>query len=393
MTSLRLYYIIKKEKRRCACFLRRREKKGEKMNKIMGKRLVPLMIALFIALMSLMACSERKPGENNKEKMSEDNPLYALDEIRELNESLEAPFLFGMSESKVKNGGYEAIEGGIDNHIKTYRCKDAKDAIYTLGTRELHYGEPSEDTKLYVTALRILPASKTIQKNTDGSTKPVYTTTRSVLGIKVGDIITDARQKLIDRGYEVVFEEKFSGGLPKTLDNAYRKGAVMITLGAESGLGDISQIYVWIPYFEPEINRFNELCELPCDLGNMYSIMMNPEFKYVQNSKTNVTRTYGAEDGSIAVMRGFPDYRDMSMTAEVGFISEEYSVLGVKCGMSEAEAKSLLLAGGCTEDGSGYFIWGSVAAVRLTVENGTVTKITACLRPSTNLTNIEIKTN
>ena len=62
-------------------------------------------------------------------------------------------------------------------------------------------------------------------------------------------------------------------------------------------------------------------------------------------------------------------------------------------GMSEAEAKSLLLAGGCTEDGSGYFIWGSVAAVRLTVENGTVTKITACLRPSTNLTNIEIRTN
>ena len=99
----------------------------------MGKRLVPLMIALFIALMSLMACSERKPGENNKEKMSEDNPLYALDEIRELNESLEAPFLFGMSESEVKKGGYEAIEGGIDNHIKTYRCKDAQDAIYTLG--------------------------------------------------------------------------------------------------------------------------------------------------------------------------------------------------------------------------------------------------------------------
>ena len=66
-------------------------------------------------------------------------------------------------------------------------------------------------------------------------------------------------------------------------------------------------------------------------------------------------------------------------------------MLGVKCGMSEDEAKRLLTEGGCTEDENGYFIWGSVAAVRLTVENGVVTKITACLRPSTNLTNIDIK--
>ena len=353
------------------------------------------MIALLSLAISLMVngCkNDAKPGDNHKGGMSESNPLYALNEVRELNESLEAPFLFGMSESEVKEGGFEAQDGYIENHLMTYRCKDAQDTIYTLCTRELHYGEPSKNTQLYVTALRILPAGKTIQKNADGSTTPVYETSRSVLGIKVGDYITDARQKLIDRGYEVVFEETFTGGLPKTLDNAYRKGAVMITIGAESGLGDISQIYVWIPYDEPDINRFNELCELPCDLGNMYSIMMNPEFKYVQNSKTNVTRTYGAEDGSIAVMRGFPDYRDMSMTAEVGFISDKYHVLGVKCGMSEAEAKSLLLAGGCTEDESGYFIWGSVAAVRLTVEDGAVTKVTACLRPSTNLTNIEIKT-
>lgn len=359
------------------------------MNRMMGKRLMPLMIALLSALMCLMACS----AHNYNGKMSENNPLYALEEVRELNESLKAPFLLGMSESDVKSGGYEATDNGIEHHLMSYRCKDALDVSYTLGTRELHYGEPSEDTSLYVTAFRITPAGKTLKKNSDGSSTPVYETTRSVLGIKVGDYISEARQKLIDRGYEVVFEEKFNGGLPKTLDNAFRKGSVMITLGAESGLGDISQIYVWIPYDEPEINRFNERCELPVDLGNMYSIMMNPEFKYVQNSKTNVTRTYGAEDGSIAIMRGFPDYRDMSMTAEIGFISDKYHVFGVKCGMSETEARNLLLAGGCTEDESGYFIYNSIAAVRLTVENGIVTKLTACLRPSTNLTNIEITNN
>lgn len=354
------------------------------------------MIALLSFLIGLIGCScgsKTTPGENGKGKMKKDNPLYSLEEVRELNENLEAPLMLGASEEDVKAYGYEAMENGIEHHIMNYRCKNAKDIGYTVGTRELYYGEPSKNTKLYVTAFRIVPAGKTIEKNADGSTTPVYETTRSVFDIKVGDIITEAREKLISRGYEVVFEEQFQGGLPKTLDNAYRKGAVMITLGAESGLGDISQIYVWIPYNEPEINSFNEKCNLPVDLGNMYSIMMNSDFKYVQNSKTNVTRTYGAEDGSVAIMRGFPDYRDMSMTAEVGFISDKYDVLGVKCGMSEQEAGNLLIAGGCTEDESGYFIWGSVAAVRLTVENGVVTKVTACLRPSTNLTNIEIKTN
>ena len=366
------------------------------MQKFMGKRLVPLMTALLTLALALTGCGDKHkfvPGENYTGEMSTSNPLYSLEEVRELNENLEAPLLLGMSEKDAKSAGYEAMENGIENHIMTYRCKEAKDAVYTFGTRELYYGEPSRDTKLYVTLLQILPAGKTIQKNADGSTTPVYETKRSVFGIKVGDHITQARQTLIERGYEVVFEEKFGGGLPKTLDNTYKKGAVMISIGAESGQGDISQIRVWIPYYEPEINSFNEKCNLPVELGNMYSIMMNPEFKYVQNSKTNVTRTYGAEDGSIAIMRGFPDYRDMSMTAEVGFISDKYDVLGAKCGMSEDEAKRLLIEGGCTEDESGYFIWGSVAAVRLTVENGVVTKLTACLRPSTNLTNIEIKEN
>lgn len=364
------------------------------MKEYKAKRTAAIIICILIAALALAACGKKTefvPGENYAGGMSSDNPLYSLEEVRELNESLSAPLLLGMSEDDAKSAGFEAMENGIENHIMTYRCKDARDVVCTLGTRELYYGEPSKNTKLYVTGIRFTPAGKTLQKNADGSTTPVYETERGLLGVKIGDYITDARQKLIDRGYEVVFEEKFAGGLPKTLDNAYRKGAVMITLGAESGLGDISQIYVWIPYFEPEINSFNEKCDLPVDLGNLYSIMMNPDFRYVQNSKTNVTRTYASEDGSVAIMRGFPDYRDMSMTAEVGFISEEYNVLGVKCGMSEDEAKRLLTEGGCTEDENGYFIWGSVAAVRLTVENGVVTKITACLRPSTNLTNIDIK--
>lgn len=364
------------------------------MRKLMVNKLMPLMIAVLTAVMSLMACKGGGgTGENNKKKMSEDNPLYALEEVRELNGGLEAPFLFGAEEEELKKGGFEAMENGILNHLVTYRCRDAKDVIYTVGTRELHYGEPPADAGLYVTDLRILPAAKTIQRNEDGTTTPVYETTRSVHGIKVGDIITEARQKLIALGYEPLFEETFKGGLPKTLDNTYKKGAVMITLGAESALGDISQIRIRLPYDDAEIDKLNEKSRLPVELGDMYSILMNPAFSYVQNSKTNVTRTYSAQDGSVAIMRGFPDYRDAGMTAEVSFVSDEYDVLGARVGMSAEDAERLLIAGGCTEDEGGLFIFNSVSGVRLTVENGVVTGVAACLLPSTNLSNIEIITN
>lgn len=365
------------------------------MKKNSVKRLAAIFAAALMLASVVTGCDDNKAkqGENYSGNMSESNPLYALDEVKELNANLEAPMLFGMSESEASKYGYELMENGIENHLRTYRCKEAKDVAYTFGTRELYYGEPSKYTKLYVTAMRITPEGKTIEKNADGSTTPVYTTSRSVFGIKVGDYITDARKKIASFGYETVFEEQFTGGLPKTLDNAYRKGAIMITLGAESGLGDISSIYVWIPYDEPEINKLNERSNLPVDLGNMYSIMSNPAFKYVQNSKTSTSRTYASEDGCVAIMRGFPDYRDMSMTAEVSFITTDYDVLGVKVGMSEDEAKQALLAAGCSEDGSGYFIFNSVAAVRLTCENGVVSMISACLRPSTNLSGITLSGN
>ena len=59
-------------------------------------------------------------------------------------------------------------------------------------------------------------------------------------------------------------------------------------------------------------------------------------------------------------------------TAEVSFTSTEYDALGVKVGMTLDEAENILTEAGCTKDSDGLYVFGNVAAIRLTVENGTV---------------------
>lgn len=116
--------------------------------------------------------------------------------------------------------------------------------------------------------------------------------------------------------------------------------------------------------------------------------MINPNFKY--SGKNTTSRRYESEDGCIAIMRGFPDVKDAAMTAEVSFTSTEYDALGVKVGMTSEEAENILTEAGCTKDSDGLYVFGNVAAIRLTVENGTVARIAATLRPSTNLTDTAV---
>lgn len=347
------------------------------MNVTIKKLTAWLLLAAM--LLSLSACSGNANGNG---------PLSAFEEVREMNETLKMPIQLGASESDVKKAGFESYGSAVEHHIMRYRSKDAKDVTYTCGTRELYYNDTSSSISLYVTGFRIMPENKTIQKNDDGSTTPVYTTSRSVLGIKVGDMIDDAREILLSKGYSIVYEEPWREGLPKTYEHSFRKGVIMFSLGAEDK-GDISQISVWIPYYEPQISAMNEQSHLPADLGLVYSVVENPDFSYAGKSKTS--RRYETEDGSVAIMRGFPDLIDMNMTAEVSFVSDEYDVLGVKVGMTEQEAKEQLIAKGCTENDGGLFVFNAVAAVQLTVEDGVVTRIAATLRPSTNLANIELE--
>ncbi len=358
-----------------------RKNMGSFLKKLLAAALAAGMLA---GMLSLAACGGKSTSKSN--------PLYGFDEIREINETLKMPYMLGEWESEVAKNGFEPSDSGkIEHHLVRYRAnvKDNSDISYTLGTRELHYGEPDPSTKLYVTGFRIMPKNKEIVNNGDGTRTPVYTTSRSVLGIKVGDLIENAREKLLSLGYTVVYEQQTTpNGLPGSREHTYRKGCVMISMAVES-TNDISQISVWVPYYSPEIAALNAACHLPADLGLVYSVLENEAFTYA--GKTRVAKKYETEDGSVAIVRGFPDYSDMILTAEVSFTSEAYDVLGVKVGMTEEEASRMLLEKGCTQNREGVFVYNEVAAVQLTAEDGVVTRIAATLKPSTNLTNIELE--
>ena len=332
------------------------------------------------AALLLSACAVGCSG--NKEA----SELASLAEVKEMNAELQMPFKLGVPEQKLKDSGFE-MKSGIEHHIANYRSVAHQDISYTLGTYEMHYGEPDPNQELYVTGFRIVPLKKEIKKNDDGSTTPVYTTTRSVFGIKVGDDIATAKATLLAHGYEIILEEpKEMTGLPRSRENTFRKGAIMFSMAVER-TDDISQISIWVPYYNEDIALFNADSELPADLGLIYSVLKNPDFSYA--GKTQTARRYTTEDGCDAIMRGFPDYIDMRMTAYVSFVSDKYDVLGVKVGMSTADAAARLVEKGCVEE-NGYYYYKSVTAVKLESQNGIVTKIAACLRPSTNLSNIEI---
>ena len=320
-------------------------------------------------------------------KMTEkNNGLYDYEEVRQINETLRMPYPLGTREAAF--GSEFESYGGIPDHAEIFRSKDNLDITYTLSTLELKYGEPDKNTELIATGFTIRAANKTIIRNADGSTTPLYTTDRAVLGISVGNSIDKAKEKLLDAGYEQIYEETpVDDGLPHSREFSFRKGIVIVSFAVETE-NDISSIRVWIPYRDKDIDALNKKSHLPADLGLFYSVMINPNFKY--SGKNTTSRRYESEDGCVAIMRGFPDVKDAAMTAEVSFTSTEYDALGVKVGMTLDEAENILTEAGCTKDSDGLYVFGNVAAIRLTVENGTVARIAATLRPSTNLTDTAV---
>ncbi|MBR0156483.1 MAG: hypothetical protein IJM20_03070 [Clostridia bacterium] len=345
----------------------------------MMKTIAKIMALVFAAalVLPLFACGKKSDVET----------MLKREEVDEFNAELVAPYKLGESEETLKKGGYESYSG-IEHHYMRYHSPSNQDVGYSCGTYELHYGEPDPKLELYVVGIRITPQGKTIQKNEDGSTTPVYTTSRSIFGIKVGDNIETARQILLGKGYTVIYEdtEKVTpNGLPKSREITFRKGVIMFSMGVER-TDDISQISIWVPYYEPQIETFNSQSHLPADLGLQYSVLLNKDFAYAGKNQTS--RKYETPDGSVAIMRGFPDYTDMMMTAEVSFTSDKYDVLGVKVGMTEDEAVNKLTALGCTEESGGIYTYNSVAAIKLEVSNGVVVRVAAVLRPSTDLSGI-----
>ena len=365
----------------------------------MTKRIISVGLAamMFIACLAFLAgcsCSEKQKFLETPK----DNILYEYDEVRELNGYSRVPYMLGTAKQDIKSD-YEYRNGSAENHYESYRSKENKDVMYLLSTKEYHYNEKSDT--LYVTGFRVNAEDKELKKAADGSTYYEYTTSRNVLGIKIGDKIDAAEKVLKKYGYEKLYNETWEGGLPKTLEYTFKKGIVVVTLGVESGVNDVTQIYVWIPYFTEDIDAFNAECHLPADLGFSYSVYANSSFEY--DKKTPIERAYKTADGCYAILRGFPDYVDPGMTAFVSFTSSSYDVLGIKTGTSVNDAAAKLTGAGWTETNDVYtslltnregdvrFFTKGVVVIGLVSAPGsdTVTTIEVSLAESTNISGID----
>lgn len=304
------------------------------MNKL--QKILCLLLAILITLPTitvLTSCSGPKTSENN--------PLYLYEEVREFNMNSKIPYIFGTKRSEF--GNEYVLRGGTINHHETYLSRDNTDVTYYLSTYELNYGYDKVPEELYVTAVRVRAKNKTIQLNDDGSRTPIYETDRSILGVKVGNTAEEAGDKLESYGYTKIYEETPTSNFPQSLEHAYKKGIIVISLAVENS-GEVSSIYAWIPYDTSKIDEVFTDCILPCNLGTMYNMHETGKFEY--SEKTETFRVYTSKDGSIAVLSGFPDILDTAMVSELIFTSPEYSVSSVCCGMSFKQAKDALLASG-----------------------------------------------
>ena len=234
-------------------------------------RVISLALA---ALLLVSACFCITGCKKHEVKMTEkNNGLYDYEEVRQINETLRMPYHLGTREAAF--GSEFESYGGIPDHAEIFRSKDNLDITYTLSTLELKYGAPDKNTELIATGFTIRAANKSIIRNADGSTTPLYTTDRAVLGISVGNSIDKAKEKLLEAGYEQIYEETpVDDGLPHSREFSFRKGIVIVSFAVETG-NDISSIRVWIPYRDKDIEALNKKSHLPADLGLFYSVMIN----------------------------------------------------------------------------------------------------------------------
>ena len=332
-------------------------------------------------LFTLSAC-----GKNNTEppktETPETNPLYAYEEIREFNYNSKIPYILGSTAEEIGKT-FERVSGTID-HCENYRSKQVKDLAYTLSRIEAVCGEAAPASPVYATAVSIVPENKKITSVGNGKTKVEYISSRTVLGVKLGQDINDAEAVFKKFGYEKIYEEIKTSNLPKSREFTFKKGILLISCNVEVK-NDISFMRAWVSMQNESIDRVNSQSNLPADLGLHYSVYANPDFVY--DSKTEQARIYKHKDGATTcTLRGFPDARDMLMNAGIYFESNQYDVFGAKTGMTVEEAAEKLVSAGCSAkpDEEDMYACG-IVLVKLNSDGGIVKSIEVSLIESTQL--------
>ena len=87
---------------------------------------------------------------------------------------------------------------------------------------------------------------------------------------------------------------------------------------------------------------------LPCNLGLIYNCYgsTDPVFRYAAKNEDATARIYIADDGTNALMRGYPDRHDIIMCADILFSSDRYDIDGAKVGMTFRECIDILTSKG-----------------------------------------------
>ena len=163
-------------------------------------RVISLALA---ALLLVSACFCITGCKKHEVKMTEkNNGLYDYEEVRQINETLRMPYPLGTREAAF--GSEFESYGGIPDHAEVFRSKDNLDITYTLSTLELKYGAPDKNAELIATGFTIRAANKTIIRNADGSTTPLYTTDRAMMSESLSTEIERALNTLNGREKEII---------------------------------------------------------------------------------------------------------------------------------------------------------------------------------------------
>lgn len=305
-------------------------------------RTISAAIAMLITVLMACACMSCASGRETPES----NMLKDFPEVVEFNKNSVIPELLGTPRSELGNG--YALRSGVVNHVENYLSTDNLDVSYMLGTREIYSEGETPASELYVTGLRVRAEDKKIA-SVNGKRTTNYITSRKVMGLKVGVDYKEAIEHLKKFSYELIYEEVPTSSLPTSREVALKKGIIVISLAVETG-GDVSSFNVWIPYDTSEIDAVFANSYLPASLGLVYDCYAStdPVFEYYMKNEDQSGRVYKADDGSIAVMLGYPDISDYIMCSQVTFSNPKYNVDGASVGMTFGECIKKLTAAGWT---------------------------------------------
>lgn len=308
------------------------------------KSIISVLLCV-ISVISLVGCKDSLPQARGVET-PDSNALKDYEEVVEFNAYSSVPELLGTPRNLIGNN--YILKNGVENYFETYLSTENLDVTYYVGSRNMIY-EPSATASLYVIGVRVRTQDKNIE-TVNGKRKVTYITDKYVLGMQVGIESEKACKTLEAFGYKKLYEQPpITSGVSTSREISYQKGIIVVSMAVETS-GEVSSFYAWIPYDTSKIEQAFDNSHVPAKLGLIYNCYGSPvtEFSFLQKTESNSARVYTAEDGSVAVMHGYPDASDMLMCTQVTFSSKDYNVDGATVGMTFRECIDKLTAAGWT---------------------------------------------